>query len=311
MEKSPKISVIISTYNRKEYLEIAIDSVLEQTYKNIEFIIIDDNSIDGTKEFLEKYKNDERFTIHNNKKNQGPGINRRLALENFAKGEYIIFLDDDDKFVNNCYFEKAIELFKKNSNLSMVGAAHVIYNKLTNTTTEVKFPYKEIVDNKEFFINFQTEKFIKPITDATIFKVKALEEAGYKNMKILNDTTIFLRALLWGSMGFINETCTQYLIHGNNISFNCDINLIIQTLEEKYKIYKKAKEYFDITEEKLKEWFYRQCDITMFFFIKGSKPGKITFMKLINWCKKRIKDKNKIKEYKEFYRINKLKEKEV
>ena len=100
-----KISVIITTYNRATLLEEAIKSVLMQTYDNVEIIVIDDCSSDNTKEIVEKFKSD-KIIYYKNEKNKGCGINRKEGLAKYATGEYIIFLDDDDKFIDEKYFEK-------------------------------------------------------------------------------------------------------------------------------------------------------------------------------------------------------------
>ena len=309
MEKE-KISVIMTTYNRRNFLEKAINSVFEQTYKNIEIIIIDDCSKDDTSDFCQNLK-DSRIKFYRNERNQGCGPNRKKALEKYATGKYIIFLDDDDKFINKNYFKDAINRLEKNQKLSMVCASHIVYDQLNNTKIEKKFPYKNTVNNKEFFLNFGSENYPKPIISIAIIRKKALEFAEYKEMKILNDTTIFLRALMYGPMGFINTVSAQYLVHGNNISFSCTTEFIIDNLEEKYKVYCKIPEDFNLSDSDKKQWLTEQCDITIVYFIKGSKPTYFQFRKLLNWVKKRIDDKQLIQKYKKIYKENKKLQKSI
>jgi glycosyltransferase involved in cell wall biosynthesis len=101
MSKKPFFSVIIPTYNREKFLKIAIRSVLEQSFDNYELIIIDDGSSDGTKEMFEGRKTrDEgrgkkiKYIYRGNK---GPAAARNQGLKE-AKGEFICFLDSDDRF---------------------------------------------------------------------------------------------------------------------------------------------------------------------------------------------------------------------
>lgn len=309
-----KISVVISTYNRKLYLEKAIDSVLMQTYQNIEIIIIDDCSTDNTKDIMNKYQGNKKIKYYRNSINKGCGISRKYGVENYATGNYIVFLDDDDLFINYDYFDEAIKLFNKNKKLSMVCAPHIVNDITTNTKTKQKFNYNEIVDNRKFFLNFGSEEYKKPIISVTIIKKEALEFANYHEMKILNDTTIFLRALLYGPMGFINKYSAEYLVHGNNISFNMNTNFIIDNLDEKYKIYKILSENnnsFNFTEEEKKKWLENQLDITIIYFIKGSKPSFWNFRKVITWYKKNINDRYKLKSFKEIYHQSKEKTKTI
>ncbi len=87
------ISVIISTYNRRKQLKRAIQSVLNQSYKDFELIVVDDCSTDGTEEMLKKFPQVEYFKT---KRNSGhDGLPKNIGIQK-AKGDYICFLDDDD-----------------------------------------------------------------------------------------------------------------------------------------------------------------------------------------------------------------------
>lgn len=96
--KNELVSVIIPTYNRVSYLQIAIDSVLNQTYSNLELIIIDDGSTDNTREVIQR-KYGERV-IYIWQENQGESVARNRGIS-MARGEYIAFLDSDDYWVSN------------------------------------------------------------------------------------------------------------------------------------------------------------------------------------------------------------------
>ena len=95
----PLISVYIPTYNRLELLKRAVQSVQSQTYKNFEIIIVDDNSSDGTQDFLVGLtKVDSRIRYFFKDKNSGACVSRNIAI-NLAQGELITGLDDDDYFL--------------------------------------------------------------------------------------------------------------------------------------------------------------------------------------------------------------------
>lgn len=299
-----KISVIIATYNRRNYLDEAIESVLSQTYDNYEIIIINDCSKDDTVEFInKKYKDNKKVMLYTNKKNMGISYNHKLGLE-YAIGEYVIFLDDDDKFIKDDYFAKAIELFHKHNDIAFVSSAHVVYNTSDNSKTEKEFSYQEVVDNKEFFLHFAAPNYPKPIISSTIIKKEAFNYEGNQKIEMLNDVAIFLYALLYGKMGFINETAGQYLVHGENISFHCSADFIVLNLEEKYRVYKIAQNKFSFTKEELKKWLCEQSDITIIYFINGSKPSKKDFVKVAKWARKRLGWK-KYFQYKKIYKDSK------
>ena len=89
-----KVSVIIPTYNRSSVLSRAIDSVLRQSFKDFELIVVDDGSTDNTKELIEKYSDQITYIYQDNK---GVSAARNKGLEH-AKGEWIAFLDSDDEW---------------------------------------------------------------------------------------------------------------------------------------------------------------------------------------------------------------------
>ena len=102
------VSVVIPTYSRNDTLSNAIDSVLGQTYQNLEIIVVDDNPADSewrksTEELMAKYADDHRIRYLKNKENLGGAGARNVGIK-AANGEYIAFLDDDD-----IYFEERIE----------------------------------------------------------------------------------------------------------------------------------------------------------------------------------------------------------
>ncbi len=99
----PLISVIVPVYNVEKYLEKCIDSILAQTYKNLEIILVDDGSTDNSGKICDEYeKKDARIKVVH-KENEGQAVARNYALE-ICKGEYIAFVDSDD-FIEADMFE--------------------------------------------------------------------------------------------------------------------------------------------------------------------------------------------------------------
>ncbi|MDN3655861.1 glycosyltransferase family A protein [Ferruginibacter paludis] len=101
MEENLLVSILMTAYNREHYIREAIESVLVSTYKNWELIIIDDCSKDKTVQIAGEYaKGDARIKIYENKKNLGDYPNRNYAAS-LANGEFIIYVDSDDKILSN------------------------------------------------------------------------------------------------------------------------------------------------------------------------------------------------------------------
>ena len=95
------VSVIIPVYNSDKYITKTLNSVLNQTYKPIEIILVDDCSIDNSEQIINEYlRKHEYITYYRLEKNSGVAVARNKALE-LAKGRYIAFLDSDDLWVSN------------------------------------------------------------------------------------------------------------------------------------------------------------------------------------------------------------------
>jgi len=120
----PKISVIMSVYNGKKYLGESISSILNQTFKEFELIIINDASSDGSLKIIKNFKKrDKRIKIINNKKNVGPAKARNLGLK-IAEGKYIAILDSDDIPLPH-RIEKQFDFLEKNKDIFLCGTNRI------------------------------------------------------------------------------------------------------------------------------------------------------------------------------------------
>lgn len=145
------ISICIPLYNKEKYLERCINSILSQTYKDFEVIIVDDCSTDNSLKMIPT--DDKRFKVFKNEKNLGCGLNRRKTIE-LASGEWFAFIDADD-YVDHDYLET---LINKSNGVDMVienceveniltgeQLYSIIYNNWLNFTCWGKLIHKDIV----------------------------------------------------------------------------------------------------------------------------------------------------------------------
>ena len=127
--KNYLVSVIMPVYNVEKYLKEAIDSILNQTYKNIELIIIDDCSTDGSKDIIKSY-NDSRIRAYFNDENLQQPRTRNKGLE-LAKGEYIANMDSDDiSYLNR--IEEQVKFMDENCDLDISGCYYKTFGGVKN-----------------------------------------------------------------------------------------------------------------------------------------------------------------------------------
>lgn len=118
------ISVIIPYFNNQDSIEETLNSVLNQTYKNFEIIIINDGSENVAVDFLNSIQNTYKFNLIT-QKNSGPSSARNNGALN-ANGEYLLFLDADDT-IHKTYLQKCLDCFTRNSNLQLVNSKAMFF----------------------------------------------------------------------------------------------------------------------------------------------------------------------------------------
>ncbi len=154
----PKISVILCTYNRKDFLIRMLNSVQAQTFKNFELILINNGATDGTEEVCERYaKEDSRINLITIEVNKGAANARNIGIDN-AKGDYILMIDDDD-YCQPKMFQQLVDMTQKyNVDISIIGSVQ----EHADGTTKPKYVFDELYlyENEECISEFlKREKF--------------------------------------------------------------------------------------------------------------------------------------------------------
>lgn len=290
LNHEPLLSIIIPSYNRREMLLQALQSIESQTYKHIEVIIIDDNSSDGTYEYFSKNIN-PNITYIRNKVNKGAGYSRKIGYK-ISNGEYLIFMDDDDYYTDFDFFYKAIEIFNANlnNNLSFVSANSEIKYERNNSFKKEKLNVEGLINQTDYLKNFQFDYNKPNSTFTTIFNKNQLENANFANMEMVNDSSIYLRGLLSGNAYIMNDFIGVYRIYGNNISNSIKDKFLIDNLKEKKYVYQQIENReFHIN---LTTWWYQQVFITLNYYINGTKPDIKSFLNVYKWCLFNTNEKN-------------------
>ena len=233
-----KVSVIIPIYNVEKYINQCLDSVINQTLKEIEIICVEDCSTDNSLSILEEYaKLDSRIKIIKNESNKGLSTNRNIAMAE-ARGEYIAFIDSDD-YVDLSTYEKAYNLAKERD-LDCV---------LFKTST-VDDKTGEINDNLDYFALKPFEGFEKPIfnnRDTVDFTCNICVQVGSKLLRreFLQEHNItFPDGLIFEDEPFFYN----FYLNANKISI-LDENLYFYRINRDDSIIsKRGKSFKDIVE---------------------------------------------------------------
>ena len=195
------LSIIIPVYNAEKNLNKCIDSIIGQTLKDIEIIIIDDGSIDNSWRIVESYIKKYENIIGIKQKNSGPARARNLGISK-AKGKYIGFVDSDD-YIEETMYETLYNLVK-NKNIQVGMCAYKEVNTWSNTEFEVKANLKE---NKIYYKEEILEKIISTFSTS--------ENYGFYSMC----NKIYLREYIQNNNFIIDENRE----HGEDWAFNIDV----------------------------------------------------------------------------------------
>jgi len=209
-KSNPTVSVIIPTYNRAHLIGGTIQSILNQTYRDFELIIVDDASTDNTEEVVKGF-NDERLRYIRMKENSGAAgapINRGIKA---ARGEYIAFLGDDDEWLPQ-KLEKQIEKFKSVS--SDVGLIYCGYTCVRVETGETLIEYMPNARGDVF--QSAVEGSIRLGGHTPLIRKECFQKAGVFDTELRGseDWDMWIRLAKYHKFDFVPEILAKYYVYG-------------------------------------------------------------------------------------------------
>jgi glycosyltransferase involved in cell wall biosynthesis len=209
---SPLISIIMPAHNASKFLCEAIDSVLGQTYKNIELIICNDASTDDTQQIIDKYQLDSRVKYISNVENEGisSSINKCIGLSN---GKFIARMDADDIMAPN-RLSLQVKYLLEHDDIYMLGGAIELINKNGDILKKRKYPLDHEKIVKTFFYY---SPFCNP---CLIFRKEVFQEVGLYNSNLdgAEDLDLIARIIVKFKTANLNEILLKFRIHGSSIS---------------------------------------------------------------------------------------------
>lgn len=247
------ISIIIPVYNTQAYLKKCINSVIEQKFKDIEIICINDCSCDNSKEILGIFqRKDTRIKIINNTDNIGLSECRNVGIAN-AQGEYIMFLDSDDYLSDNALIDLKNKIMQENLDILFFGyGEHLLEDDNIVKRERIDY-YPQILDGKDFFCSSRLNGTEIVTSWSAIYKKKFLlkNNLQFDNGLLHEDLLFYFKVLMKAKrVSSIRECCYEYVRRKNSITLSNDnIQAKIWSLS---KIVYKINMYNDNLDENIK-----------------------------------------------------------
>lgn len=273
--KNSLVSIVMPTYNRPKTLSRAIDSCLNQTHKNIEILVVDDNNSDSearleTEKLMQKYKNNKQVVYLKMPKNSGACKARNYGIQK-SKGEYVTFLDDDDVFFPNTIEMQLNYIIKNNYDVTFGETEY--YNEETNESYYHKY-------NKNF--NLTRESLLrKHLVDiissgiAFFYKRKVLIEiGGFYDIPASQEYILMLKTIAGGyKIGYHEFVCARGYMHNSENG----ITGSLKAIEAKKQVIKLVKPYLkELKFRDRRKVLYR---LNAFIFISYLRKGNVKCIK--------------------------------
>lgn len=261
------ISVIVPVYNVEMYLERCLKSIINQTYKSLQIILIDDGSTDRSGKICDKYaKVDSRiFVIH--QKNSGVSSARNKALK-LVKGKYISFIDADDMLLNNMYEIMINDIQENNANISVCGVENI--SEKNKTINFSKLKENKICNKDEFLEDMITEKVTSSLWN------KLFKTSNTRNI-FFNENRRVGEDLEW-IINFLNKNNNIKIIYNKEILYRY---LIRQNSATKKLNDKQANDILEVNYSILKLYENKNSKIES-LILKRILDRELLFLKLYN-----------------------------
>lgn len=253
MDIQPKVSVIVPVYNVEKYLKKCVDSILEQTLKEIEIILVDDGSTDNSGFICDEYKANHSNIKVIHKQNEGLGFARNSGLE-IAEGKYVGFVDSDDYIACNMY-----ELLIRNAEDYSADASYALDKRFWKDEPDSrikvnsgKFKVFHGEQMREYVLhrigtppNYQDDMLFEPIVCSGIFRLQLIRENG---VRFVSEREVISEDIIY-DIDFLPLCKT--IIHCNAQVYYYRSNPKSLTMTYRQDRYKKNVELLGIMKEKL------------------------------------------------------------
>jgi glycosyltransferase involved in cell wall biosynthesis len=210
---TPRVSIVIVTYNREAFLPLAVRSVLCQTFEDFELLILDDASTDRSPEAIRDLFTDRRITYVKHARNLGINANRNSGLA-LAKGDYVAMIDSDDVWLDPSKLQQQVDLLDGDRRCGLVGTHAKVLDGSGKVIGELRPESDPVAIRNRMLIRNQF------IQSSVLIRKRALDRAGWYDatIPIWEDYELWLRLGETSTLRNIPLMLTGYRCHTGNIS---------------------------------------------------------------------------------------------
>ena len=232
----PLVSIIIPTYDRTDFLKLTIESVINQTYENIEIIVIDDGTPhDGNLLLCQTFEKVKYIKIENS---GGPAKPRNVGI-NLAKGKYAAFIDDDDLWLPH-KIETQVNILEQNPEFGLVHSCCQVINE--NGVIQAQIAGRPgSIDVKHGDVSMRMMGNWTLMTPSVLLNKTIVDKVGLFNEEMPSageDAEYWIRCSFFTEFYYVDEPLVQYRIHNNNISAEAkgyaDLSLFLKKVLTKF-----------------------------------------------------------------------------
>ncbi len=276
-----KVSVIVPVYNVEKYLEKCLDSLVNQTFKDYEIIIVNDGSLDNSEKIIKEYEKKYNFIKVYKKKNGGLSSARNYGLK-YASGEYILFVDSDDYVEKNMIELMYEKMLSDSSDICVCEFNYIYDNKIVRSYSNLDYTD----DLKKKYL------LTPPMACIRMYKKNLLDKNLFKEGIYYEDLEFTPKlVLLVNRISYINEALYNYVIHSDSImrqkKFNEKLYDIYNVLDSNYNYL--YKYYIDEVEYMYIIHLLRTASLRFLDY----KEGRSEIKKIVSIMKEKFPNWNK------------------
>lgn len=218
MKDSAKISIVMPAYNTEKYVGKCLKSIIKQSYKNWECIIVDDCSTDGTKDILQKFaQSDNRIKVYENRTNEGCGLTRRAAIS-LATGDWFAFVDSDD-YIEEYFLAKMLNACKSSgAEISICGTKNRDsgYNYLGQDVAEEFYCAKK----ERLYNEYMLSSWIKQYNGNKLYARRVIDAVEYSPLRYCEDSATTYKWLWEANFAVVLPQSLYNYIHHSDSNSN-------------------------------------------------------------------------------------------